>query len=152
MTTLLAAHAFIALLAFALLPFPGILFLKAASHADVSTIRATFRVLVARGRFGGPLALLTALLGFWLVHVMEMSFTAGWLVGSYITFAILLLLGLGFHARWEARVLAIANAAPEGPQTPELRACFADSKVAILHGISLVCWFALFYLMILRPF
>jgi len=151
-TTLLAVHAFVAIIAFGLLPFPSILAKPMIANGDVQTIRSVFSILVARGRLAGPLAILAALFGFWLAREMGYSYTAGWLIVSYIAFVIVLAVGIGVHARWEQRVLAAAQSSTTGGITPELTAIINDKVNIVFYVVSLTCWFVLFYCMIVRPF
>ena len=152
MTTLvLILHAFAAIIAFGLLPIPGIFAFIVGSKANIATIRRVFALAVARGKFAGPLAIIGALLGFELAWLLHFSYTESWLVAAYIAFALLLVIGLGYHNRWEERVLRAAINAPSDEQTPELRALFNEPMTIPAQAASIMLWFALFYLMIVRP-
>jgi hypothetical protein len=58
------------------------------------------------------------------------SFTSGWLITAYVSFAIMLALGGGVNGRRLALLQAAANAAPDGPVTAELDTMRHDPVLA----------------------
>jgi uncharacterized membrane protein len=152
MTFYIAVHALVGILAFGILALPGFYFARIAKSRNVAAIRVAFAIAVKRGRIGGPLAILTSLFGIWVAYAAGYSLSAGWLIASYVVVAILVALGLGVHARWEAKVYKLALASSESAASPELRAAIDSPLDDVLNWVSLALWFALFYLMIFRPF
>jgi uncharacterized membrane protein len=149
---ILALHVLVAFAAFGLLMVPGLMLFSAARSRDVAFIRRTFALGAFHGRIGGPLALLAGILGFAVAGMYRVPLGAGWLVASYIVYALLVMIGIGYHMRWELRVAALAKASPENAPSPELAAAIADPLGTPMMWISAILWIALIYLMVARPF
>jgi uncharacterized membrane protein len=115
-------------------------------------IRSCFSLAVTRGKIFGPLTMVAALFGIWVAFQMGIPLNTGWLIASYIVFVLLFIIGVGFHARWEVKVLALAQASPLDAPTPELMTAIHDPLEAALHWVSVALWIALFYFMIAKPF
>ena len=147
-----ALHSLLGIFVFGALQLPGLFFARIAKSENVGAIRSVFSVAVARARVFGPMTLLVALVGFWAAYVRGIPLSAGWLIASYVTFALLFVIGVGFHARWEAKILALAQASPLDALSAELKAAIHSPLESVLHWVSIVLWIALFYFMIAKPF
>ena len=111
---------------------------------DAKTIQATFRVIVPLSTIGGIVWLLTGVAGATLAGAYGYSLTAPWLVGAYVLFALLLIVGFGLHLPWDRKVVAAAPG-------PELDAVLKAPIHKIASAISSVCILGLVFLMIFRP-
>jgi len=131
---------------------PGMFFAKIAETENVAAIRSAFPIAAARARVFGPMTLLVAIAGFWAAHVAGIPLTAGWMIASYVVFAVTFLIGAGYHARWENKVLNLAMASPLDAPSAELKAAIHDPLGPVFGYASLALWAALFYLMIAKPF
>ena len=153
MSTLsIAIHAILGIFAFGALQFPGMYFAQIAASGNVGAIRQAFPIAQTRGKIFGPLTIVVALLGIWVAVQHGIPLTTGWLVASYVTYAIMLIVGLGFHSRWEAKINALAQASPLDAPSPELQAAINDPLEKTLKWVSAVGWIVLFYFMIAKPF
>lgn len=149
---ILALHVLVAFAAVALLFVPGWMLFAAARSRDVGFIRRTFALGAFHGRIGGPLALLAGILGFGVAGMNHVPLGAGWLVASYVVYALLMVVGIGYHMRWELHVAALAKASPENAPSPELAAAIADPLGTPMMWLSAILWIALIYLMVAKPF
>ena len=132
----------------------GILLNKvAASGASVRTIDTMFSAAKPLQITGGVLYLVAGVLGGWLAHAEGFPPATPWLLGVYVAYAVLMLVGFGIHAPWGARVskMAKADAAAGDAMSPELtKALHAPIEKAanLLTTLSIL---ALIYLMIAKP-
>lgn len=147
----LLLHFVLGLLAFGILPLTNIFYHRISANADVQTIRAIFGAATLGGQIGGAAVVLAGLAGFWLVSLMGLSFTSLWLIITYVIFVVLLAVGFGYFAPHGARILALAKTEPDGAPSAQLRAMVNDPLTTYLTYLSAILWFALFYLMIVRP-
>jgi hypothetical protein len=148
----LVLHVLAAFTAVALLVVPGIILEIGAHTRDVRLIRKLFAIGSFHGRVGGPLSLLTVILGFILAAVAGVRFDAGWMIAAYVAYAIVLALGLGFHQRWENKTLALALASPDDAPSPELAAAIDGPLNRPLLWISALLWAFLVFDMVAKPF
>lgn len=148
----MAVHAILGIFAFGALQFPGMYFSQIAASQNVGAIRQAFPIATTRGKIFGPMTIVVALLGFWVASVRSIPLNSGWLIASYVTYVIMLVIGLGFHSRWEAKVNALAQASPLDAPSPELIAAINDPVEKALKWVSVAGWIALFYFMIVKPF
>jgi uncharacterized membrane protein len=118
----------------------------------VNAIRAAYAIAAMRGKIFGPLAVVTALIGFWVASTTGIPLNSGWLVASYVVFVVLMLIGFGFHARKEVSIYNLAMASPENAPSAELNAAIHDPLEVPMGIASTLLWIALFYLMIAKPF
>ena len=148
---LLAVHVLVAFAAAAFLVVPGAMLVAAANSRDVPFIRRAFAVGAFHGRIGGPLALLAGILGVALAIVVGIPLGSGWLIASYVVYVLLIVIGIGYHARWEMRVAQLAQASPDDAPSPELAAAIADPLGKPMMWLSAILWIAIVYLMVTKP-
>jgi uncharacterized membrane protein len=145
-------HVLFAFAAIAFLVVPGTMMEMAAHTRDVPFIRETFKLGKFHAQVGGPLALLAAVVGLILAWRSGVGLTAGWLVASYIVFVLIMVLGIGYHARREMRIGSLAQASPDGAPTPELAAAIDDPFSRPAAWASALLWILLIWLMVAKPF
>jgi hypothetical protein len=137
--------------AVAFLIVPGVILDMIAHTRDVGLIRKTYAIAIFHGRVGGPIALLTIILGLVIVWMKGISFTAPWLVVSYVLVVAMLALGFGYHAPREIKIAGLARSSPDTAPSPELAAAIDDPKAMMMTWISAALWTAIILVMILRP-
>lgn len=121
-----------------------------AKATSVSSLRewTGFTLVVARA--ANPAAVVLLIAGVWMTF-LSWSWDQGWIV---VSLAIFLLIGamagtvLEPHAK---RLVAAADAAPEGPVTAELRDIVHDSKVHRVHQLFLPLDMAVLFMMTNKP-
>ena len=148
----LPLHALIAVFAFGMLMVPGLIFERIAETGDVRTIRSVFAIATKRAQIGGPLVFLAGFIGLWLVHQMGFAWNSGWLIASYACFIGIVVLGIGYHARWENKVYELALASPDDAPSAELRAVIDQPNRRSIGYMSAALWLAILYLMVAKPF
>jgi len=151
-TISVAIHAILGIIAFGALQFPSLVFTRIAHSENVGAIRTAYSVAATRGKIFGPLAVVVALIGFWVASVNGIPLNSGWLIASYAVFVVLMLIGFGFHARKEVTIYNLAMASPLDAPSPELKAAIHDPLETPMGIASSLLWIALFYLMIAKPF
>ena len=152
MQIILFLHVLVVFVAFGMLVFPGIFTVAMAPRLnDVAQVRLLFGIIAKRGEIGGPLLLVGALIGLWYAYVVGYSLTSGWLIASYICLAAIMVLGIGYHSRWEKQVFALAKAAPDGPITPELRTALR-THAGPLNFVAPALFVLILYFMTTKPF
>lgn len=152
MVTLLALHVLVAFAAVGFLVVPGATLVAASRSKDVPFIRRVFALGAFHGKIGGPLAVLTGLLGFAVAAVTGMPLGAGWLIATYVAFGAMLVIGIGYHMRWEICVLKLALASPDDAPSPELTAAIDDPLSMPMLWVSALLWITIVYLMVAKPF
>jgi predicted integral membrane protein DUF2269 len=148
----LIIHVLLAFAAVAFLLVPGYLLAAVAKTDDVKSIRRIFSVGVFHGRVGGIIAVFTAIFGLAAAPFYGIPYSARWMIASYVLFAALVAIGIGYHARWEMRVLALANQSPADAPSAQLHAAAHDRRGPVMAWISSLLFVAIIYLMIARPF
>jgi hypothetical protein len=151
-TTINFFHVVFAFAAIAFLVVPGLMMEMAAHTRDVPFIRRVYRMGKFHGQVGGPLALLTAVAGLIAAWRLGIPLTSGWLVAAYIAFALVMVLGIGYHARREIRIDALAQASPDSGPSPELAAAIDDPTSGPASWASGLLWIFLIWLMVAKPF
>ncbi len=149
---LLALHVIVAFAAVGFLVVPGAILVAASKSQDVPFIRRVFALGAFHGKIGGPLAILAGILGFAVAGITHTPLGSGWLIASYVAYVLVVIVGIGYHARWEIRVFQAAQASPDGEPSPELVALVADPIGAPMMWLSAFLWIAIIYLMVARPF
>ena len=152
LTSTLAVHGILGIVAFGALMFPGMYFGQIAKTENVAAIRAAYTIAANRGKIFGPMVIVAALFGFWVAAQAGIPLTSGWLIASYVVVVILMALGFGFHARLDMQTLAAAQASPLDKPSPELLAAIHNPMHNALNIASGLLWVVLFYLMIAKPF
>jgi uncharacterized membrane protein len=152
MTTIYFLHVLFAFAAIAFLVVPGLMLEMAARTRDVPFIRRAFQLGKFHGQIGGPLALLAAIVGLIVARRYGFPLNSGWLIAAYIAFAIVMILGIGYHARREIRIGTLAQASPEAAPSAELAAAIDDPMSGPLNGVSGLLWIFLIWLMVSKPF
>ncbi|HEU5439876.1 MAG TPA: hypothetical protein VFU88_11355 [Ktedonobacterales bacterium] len=87
---------------------------------------------------------------------LYMAFTAwgfqtAWLDVALVTFALLVPIGPGINGRHLAAVKRVAEAAPDGPLTPELAALVRRPLPAVMHVTFVMLTFGILFLMTNKP-
>jgi Predicted integral membrane protein (DUF2269) len=133
-----------------------ILLHRAASAENVETAHelaqaaAPFEKLVIRG---GNLILPTGLLTAWAQGYPWLGLTTGWMLLSVVLLpSVIPLVPLVFLPRGRVFEAAMADARQRGTVTSELRAAFADARVAFAHRYEVVAVGIVVALMVLKPF
>ncbi|HEY6326077.1 MAG TPA: DUF2269 family protein [Candidatus Cybelea sp.] len=151
-TTVYFFHVLFAFAAIAFLVVPGAMMEMAAHTRDVPFIRRMYQMGKFHGQIGGPLALLAALVGLFAAWRLGIPWTSGWLVAAYVVFALIMLLGIGYHTRREIRIGALAQASPDAAPSPELAAVIDDPLSRPVLWASGLLWILLIWLMVAKPF
>ena len=149
---LIASHVLVAVAAISFLVVPGAMLVSAARTRDVAFIRRVFALGAFHGQVGGALLLLAGILGLIVAIVAGIPLGAGWLIASYVVYALLVILGIGYHARWEMRVAKLAQASPDAEPSPELAALIDDPLQTPMLWLSALLWVSIVYLMVAKPF
>lgn len=145
-------HVLFAFAAIAFLVVPGLMLEMAARTGDVRLIRSMFRVGRFHGQIGGPVALLTAIAGLVLGWRAGIPLNSGWLIAAYVAFVLVIGLGIGYHARREMRIAALALASPDAAPSAELTSAINDPLCRPAYWASGILWIVLIWLMVARPF
>jgi uncharacterized membrane protein len=151
-TVIYFLHVLLAFTAIAFLVVPGLILEMAARTKDVPFIRRLFRLATFHGRVGGIISLLTAIVGFVVAWRLGIPLNAGWLIAAYVVFVVVMILGMGYHARREMRIAMLAAASPDGAPSPELAAAIDDPLAIPIFWASGILWILLIWLMVARPF
>jgi uncharacterized membrane protein len=149
---LLTLHVLVGFAAVGLLVVPGGMLVAAARSRDVRFIRRVFALGAFHGKVGGPLAILAGLLGFAVAGAVGVPLGAGWLIATYVAYVLMLVVGIGYHMRWEVRVLKLAQASPDGAPSPELALAIDDPLGLPMLWVSAVLWIVIIVLMVAKPF
>jgi hypothetical protein len=150
--TIYFLHVLFAFTAIALLVVPGLMLEMVAHTRDVGLIRRMYALGSFHGRIGGPLALLTAIVGFIVAWQSGIPLNSGWLVAAYVAFVLVMALGIGYHTRRELRIAGLAKASPVDAPSPELAAAIDDRIATPMNWVSGLLWAAIIYLMVAKPF
>jgi hypothetical protein len=148
---LIALHILVISFAFAFTAGIGILSARIVRSRDVRLIQGVFaaaRPLQWTGAIGWFVA---AALGVAIAALARVPFDTPWLLYSYAAFAVLVIAGVVLHAPWQAKVLAIAAASPDGAVTPELDRVLHAPVNPIASALSALSFIALIYLMTAQP-
>lgn len=152
LTAAVAAHVVLAFAAIAFLIVPGAILEKIAHTKDVPFIRKAFALGIFHGQIGGPLAMAVALLGVVVAWRGGIPLSSGWLIAAYVTFAVVMGIGIGYHARRETRIAALARSSPDAAPSAELAAEIDDPLARPLFWASALLWTFLIYDMVAKPF
>lgn len=152
MMTIYFLHVLLAFAAVALLVVPGLMLEMVAHTRDVAFIRRMYELGSFHGRIGGPLALLTAIVGFIVAWRLAIPLTAGWLIAAYVVFVLVMAIGIGYHTRRELRIAGLAQASPVDAPSPELAAAIDDRMASPMAWLSALLWAGLIWLMVAKPF
>lgn len=150
--TIYFVHVLFAFAAIALLVVPGLMLEMVAHTRDVALIRRLYALGSFHGRIGGPLALLTAVVGFIVAWQLGIPLNSGWLIAAYVAFVLVMALGIGYHTRRELSIAALAKASPENAASPELVAAIDDRMATPMNWLSALLWAAIIWLMVAKPF
>ncbi len=145
-------HVLLAFAAIALLVVPGLILEMAARTKDVPFIRRLFSLAAFHGRIGGIVSLFTAIVGFIVAWRLGIPLNAGWLIAAYVVFVVVMILGIGYHARREMQIAMLAAASSDDAPSPELVAAIDDPLAVPVFWASGILWILLIWLMVARPF
>ena len=152
MVTIYFLHVLLAFAAIAFLVIPGLMLEMVGRTKDVPLIKRMYRLGQFHGKIGGPVALLTAAVGFIVAWRNGVPLGARWLVVAYIAFVLVIVLGIGYHSRREIRIGALAEASPESPPSAELVAATDDPLATPMLWVSGILWVFIIWLMVAKPF
>jgi uncharacterized membrane protein len=117
--------------------------------SEIALFLGLVRIAVVAIAFG---ALLTLVVGFWLVADQDYSFNEAWLVLSLILWFVAIWAGqMGGSRDRQTRLLAEELAAGDDVATPELRARLSDTRTLALDYGSGVLLVVVLALMVWRP-
>ena len=145
-------HVLFAVAAIGLLVVPGLMLDMVAHTRDVPLIRRMYQLGSFHGKIGGPLAVLTALVGLIAAWRMGIPLNTGWLVAGYIAFALILAIGFGYFMRRELTIGALALTSPDAAPSPELDDVIRDPWSTPMFWTSGLLWAFLIWVMTARPF
>lgn len=145
-------HVLLAFVTIALLVVPGLMLEMVARTRDVAFIRRMYALGSFHGRLGGPLAILTAIVGFVVAWRYGIPLNSGWLLTAYVTFVIVVAIGVGYHTRRELLIVRLAQASPVDAPSPELTAAIDDRSATPMFWVSGLLWAFLIWLMVAKPF
>jgi uncharacterized membrane protein len=151
-TSIYFLHVLLAFAAIAFLVIPGLMLEMAARTRDVIFIRRAFALGKFHGQIGGPTAILTAIVGFIIAWRSQIPLASGWLIVAYVAFVLVIVLGIGYHARRELRIGELAQKSPETAPSAELSAAIDDPTSVPAMWVSAVLWVAIIWLMVAKPF
>jgi hypothetical protein len=99
------------------------------------------------------LALVLFGLGAWLLHLSggEFRWSDGWVVTAVVTLAVMELLGGAVLAPRGKRLHAVADHAPDGPISPELRAALPDRAHWVVSHLITAIALGVVFLMAAKP-
>jgi uncharacterized membrane protein len=143
---LLYLHIILFVFSFAFTAGISILGDRVAKMHDAAAVHALFSTARPLSIAGGIGWILTALAGGALAQAYGYNMGAPWLLGSYATFAVLILTGFLLHSPWQEKVIA-ASASPG----PELGALLHSPLHRIASALSAISILTLLYLMTARP-
>lgn len=151
-TAVYVLHVLLAFAAVAFLVVPGLFLEYVARTRDVPFIRKAYALMSFHGRIGGPLAVLILPIGIWLAVAYGIALTSRWLIASYVVYAFILVIGIGYHMRREIRIGALSAVSPDGAPSPELEKAIDDPRAGIMLTVSAILWVCAIWLMVARPF
>jgi len=144
-------HVLAMFIAFAFTTGVGVYLSAIADTLDVRTIRTAVRIARPLQTAGISILLIGVVFGFATAGAVGFSLTSKWLIEAYVLVALLLIVGLGIHQTWIARLARAAAASPDDHASPELATVVADRLVRIAGPVSGLLWIALIAIMILKP-
>jgi len=150
--TIYFLHVLLAFTTIAFLIVPGTMLEMVAHTRDVALIRRMYALGSFHGRIGGPLAFVTSIVGFIVAWQVGIPLNTGWLIAAYVTFGLVMALGIGYHSRRELRIAALALASPDDAPSPELRTAIDDRMATPLSWLSALLWAVIIWLMVAKPF
>lgn len=145
---LLTLHIIAFAMSLALTAGTGIAAARVARGRDAKVIHAVFKAIKPLTIVGGIGWFVTGGLGAWVAAEMGASFTATWMVLTYVIFAVLVITGFFVHSPWHDRVI---EASSTGMMTPTLDKLLSAPTSPVASAISALCVVALTYLMIAQP-
>ncbi len=129
------------------------IFLERAAHTkDVQTIRSVFRIAKPMGMLIPVLFVIGGVLGVVAFLDRGVDWNEPWLIQSYVLFAVAFILGGAVEGRWQTKVTAAVEEAPDGPVSEELQALLDDRVNMIATWIGRIVVVAIFYVMTMKPF
>lgn len=129
----------------------GILLTAIARSGDVRTIRTAVKVARPMQIAGGILILIGIIFGFGAAAAVGYDLMSKWLVIAYVLAVLLLIIGVGVHSAWAARLAKAAAASPDDQPSADLSAVLDDRLVAVAGPVSGLLWIGLIAIMVVRP-
>lgn len=123
---------------------------RIASTATVTSLREWVETTHRYTKMGVPAAVLVLLSGVYMT-LNAFSFRQGWVVVSLVLFMIAGGIAGGVLDPHLAKLREAAEAAPEGPVPPELRALAAEPKPAALESLMAGFDIAILFMMTNKP-
>jgi uncharacterized membrane protein len=152
MTTIYFLHVLLAFATVGFLVIPGVMLEMVARTRDVTLIRRMFQIGRFHGQIGGPISLLTGIVGLVVAWRLGIPLNAGWLLATYVAFVLVNALGVGYHARREIRISALAQTSPADTLSPSLAAAIDDPLCWPIMWVSGLLWIFIIWLMVAKPF
>jgi hypothetical protein len=144
-------HVVAMFIAFAFTTGVGIHVSAIAATLDVRAIRTAVRIARPMQMAGTTIMLVGVIFGFVSAASVGFSLTSKWLVEAYVLLALLMLIGVGVHGTWLARLAQAASTSGDDHASPELSAVVADRFVRVAGPVSGLLWIALIAVMVVKP-
>jgi len=125
---------------------------RAAKTGDVRTIRTIFQMAKPMGMAVPIMFVIGGVFGVVAFLDRGIDWNSPWLVQSYVLFAIAFILGGAIDGRWQGKVLAAAEEAPDGPVSEEFRKLLDDRVYMISTWVGRILLIAILYVMTMKPF
>jgi uncharacterized membrane protein len=129
----------------------GILLMAISRSGDVRTIRTAAKIARPLQIAGGIILVVGIIFGFGAAAAVGYDLMSKWLVIAYVLAVLLLIIGVGVHGAWAARLAKAAAASPDDQPSSDLTAVLDDRLVAIAGPVSGLIWIGLIAIMVLRP-
>lgn len=98
-----------------------------------------------------PAAIALAVFGYAAADRGNIDFNVTWLALGQIVFYVIVVFALAFLRPAANRLHRLAQAAPDGPLTPELVAQLKKPQAALVGGVTSVAFAFVVYLMVAKP-
>jgi len=144
-------HVTFVVLALGMMIFPGILLRQIALTGDVAAIRTAYRVGMYHGRVGALLLGIGVIFGLGTAAFAHFPLTSGWLSAAYVAVVLIVILGVAFHQRHEAAILAAAAGGGQDAGAECVRLARSPAPM-VLNITSVLVWLFAIFDMIVKPF
>jgi uncharacterized membrane protein len=119
---------------------------------SIQEVRAFARLMYISENFLSPVAaLFIFLFGVATVDFGDIEFSDTWLSLGMLLFFVIVILAIAFLRPAANRLHRLAQAAPDGPVTPEITAQMAKPVAPIVGSLTSVMFVFVIYLMVAKP-
>jgi uncharacterized membrane protein len=119
---------------------------------NVGEMRAYARLLyISENYLSLPAAIAIAVFGYLTADRLGLDLDVTWLLIAQVLFYGIAVLAIAFLRPAANRLHAMADAAPDGPVTPELAAEVKKPAAAVVGSVTSVMFAAIIYLMVSKP-